>query len=266
VSVHPTAIVSPESELGSQVHIGPQAIVESGVVVGEGCRVEARAILKQGLRLGRAVKVFEGAVLGGEPQDLKYRPVESYVEIGDESVIREYATVHRSGQAGGVTRIGKRCFLMAYGHVAHDCEIGDEAIIASYVALAGHIRVGAKVFLSGGVVVHQFTQIGELAMVGGGSKINLDVPPFLTVDGVPGRAVGLNVVGLRRAGLGDEDLRVLKKAYRILYRSKLPREEALDQMEALPSPLARRLADFVRSSKRGICAGRRRAGLPPPPL
>ena len=108
---------------------------------------------------------------------------------------------------------------MAYGHVAHDCEIGDEAVIASYVALAGHIRVGAKAFISGGVVVHQFTQIGELAMVGGGSKINLDVPPFFTVDGVPGRAVGLNVVGLCRAGFGSEDIRALKEAYRILYRS-----------------------------------------------
>jgi UDP-N-acetylglucosamine acyltransferase len=203
------------------------------------------------------VKVFEGAVLGGEPQDLKYRPVESFAEVGDESVIREYATVHRSARAGGVTRMGQRCFLMAYGHVAHDCDIGDEAIIASYVALAGHIRVGAKAFISGGVVVHQFTRIGELAMVGGGSKINLDVPPFFTVDGVPGRAVGLNVVGLRRAGVGEDDLRALKSAYRILYRSKLQREEALRQMDALQNATVRRLAAFIRSSERGICGDRR---------
>jgi UDP-N-acetylglucosamine acyltransferase len=214
-------------------------------------------VLKRGLRLGRGVKVLEGAVLGGEPQDLKYRAVESFAEVGDECVIREYATVHRSARAGGVTRMGKRCFLMAYGHVAHDCDIGDEAIIASYVALAGHIQVGARAFISGGVVVHQFTRIGELAMVGGGSKINLDVPPFFTVDGVPGRAVGLNVVGLRRAGFGDEDLRALKQAYRILYRSKLRREEALREIERLQNDAAQRLVEFIRASERGICADRR---------
>ncbi|MGH9461379.1 MAG: acyl-ACP--UDP-N-acetylglucosamine O-acyltransferase [Vicinamibacteria bacterium] len=257
MSIDPTAIVSPESRIGPGAHIGPHVIIEPGVVVGEECRVEARVVLKRGLRLGRGVKVFEGAVLGGEPQDLKYRPVESFAEVGDASVIREYATVHRSARAGGVTRIGQRCFLMAYGHVAHDCDIGDEAIIASYVALAGHIRVGAKAFISGGVVVHQFTRIGELAMVGGGSKINLDVPPFFTVDGVPGRAVGLNVVGLRRAGIGDEDLRALKKAYRILYRSKLRREEALRSIELLQNDAAQRLVEFIRASERGICADRR---------
>ena len=255
--IDPTAMVNPQCELGPDVTIGPQVIIEPGVVVGAGCRIEARAVLKRGLRLGRSVRVFEGAVLGGEPQDLKYRPVESYAEVGDESVIREYATVHRSASAGGATRVGKRCFLMAYGHVAHDCEIGDEAIIASYVALAGHIRVGAKAFISGGVVVHQFTRIGELAMVGGGSKINLDVPPFFTVDGMPGRAVGLNVVGLRSAGFDAEDIRFLKKAYRILYRSRLPREEAMRQLGALPSAPVKRLVEFIRSSERGICADRR---------
>ena len=256
-AIDSTAMVSPECELGSGVRIGPQVIVEPGVVVGDGCSIAAGAILKRGLRLGREVRVFEGAVLGGEPQDLKYRAVESFAEVGDRCVIREYATVNRSAKEGGTTRIGSGCFLMAYGHVAHDCEIGEQAIVASHVALAGHIRVGAKAFISGGVVVHQFSCIGELAMVGGGSKITLDVPPFFTVDGVPGRAVGLNVVGLRSAGFSDEDISLLKEAYRILYRSKLRREEALTRMEALGAAPTNRLVEFIRSSERGICGDRR---------
>ena len=259
MSVHSTAIVSPDSEIGSRIEIGPHVIVEPGVVVGDGCWIGAHAVLKRGLRLGKDVRIFEGAVLGGEPQDLKYRPVESFAEVGDQTVIREYATVHRSGQEGGVTRLGRNCFLMAYGHVAHDCDIGDGAIVASYVALAGHIHVGAKAFISGCVVVHQFSRIGELAMVGGGSKINLDVPPFLTVDGVPGRAVGLNLIGLRRAGFSSDDVRVLKEAYRLLYRRNLPREEALRRIQGLGAEPSNRLAEFIRASKRGICGDRRRS-------
>ena len=258
MSIHPTAIVSSESELGSRIEIGPFCIIEPGVVLGEGCRVGARAVLKRGLRLGKGVRVFEGAVLGGEPQDLKYRPVESFAEVGDEAVIREFATVHRSGQEGGVTRLGRNCLLMAYGHVAHDCDIGDGAIIGSYVALAGHIHVGARAFISGGVVVHQFSRIGELAMVGGGTKINLDVPPFFTVDGVPGRAVGLNLVGLKRAGFSSDDIRALKDAYRLLYRSNLQREEALRRIQGLDAEPSKRLAEFIRASRRGICGDRRK--------
>jgi UDP-N-acetylglucosamine acyltransferase len=148
---------------------------------------------------------------------------------------------------------------MAYGHVAHDCEIGDQAVVASYVALAGHIRVGSRAFISGGVVIHQFSQIGEVAMIGGGSKINLDVPPFFTVDGVPGRAVGLNLVGLRRAGFTEDDIRSLKEAYRILYRSRLALERALERIESIGTPPTRRLVEFIRSSERGICRDRRSA-------
>ena len=156
MSVHSTAIVSPDSEIGSRIEIGPHVIVEPGVVVGDGCWIGAHAVLKRGLRLGKDVRIFEGAVLGGEPQDLKYRPVESFAEVGDQTVIREYATVHRSGQEGGVTRLGRNCFLMAYGHVAHDCDIGDGAIVASYVALAGHIQrrsEGVHLGLRGGASV-----------------------------------------------------------------------------------------------------------------
>jgi UDP-N-acetylglucosamine acyltransferase len=210
------------------------------------------------LRLGARVRVHEGAVLGGDPQDLKFSGEMSYAEVGDDSVIREFATIHRSANPEGTTRVGRRCFLMGYGHVAHDCDIGDEAIVASYAALAGHIRIGRRAFVSGGVVIHQFSRVGELSMIGGGSKVNLDVPPFFTVDGVPARAVGLNLIGLKRAGLGEEDVSALKRAYRLLYRSKLPLNEALSEIEGLSNAYAGRLVEFVRASERGICRDRMR--------
>jgi UDP-N-acetylglucosamine acyltransferase len=253
MSVDPTAKVSSEAELDSGIEIGPYAVVEPGVTLGDGCRIGAHAVLKKGLRLGKDVRVFEGAVLAGEPQDLKFRGATSFAEIGDGCVIREFATVHRSAFDEGVTRVGSNCMLMAYGHVAHDCDIGDHAVIASYAALAGHIHIEPRAFISGGVVIHQFTHIGELSMIGGGSKINLDVPPYFTVDGVPGRAIGLNTVGLKRAGLDGDEIRALKAAFRILYRSKLPLKDALERIEAIDTPHTHHLVDFIRASERGIC-------------
>jgi UDP-N-acetylglucosamine acyltransferase len=257
-SIHPTALVDSGARLAEDVRIGPYAVVESDVEVGAGSSVGAHAVLKSGLTLGRRVRVHEGAILGGDPQDLKFGGEASFAVVGDDSVIREFATIHRSARPGGTTRVGRGCFVMGYGHIAHDCDIGDEAIVASYAALAGHIHIGARAFVSGGVVIHQFSRVGELAMIGGGSKVNLDVPPFFTVDGVPARAVGLNLVGLKRAGLGDEDLRALKRAYRLLYRSKLSSKAALTEIERLSNSYASRLVEFVRSSERGICRDRAR--------
>lgn len=257
MSVDSMARVSPDSDIASDVDIGPYAVIEAGVRLSGGCRIGAHAVVKKGTRVGARVRVLESAVLGGDPQDLKFADAESFVEIGEDSIIREFATVHRSSIPGGTTRLGRGCYLMAYGHVAHDCEIGERAIIANFTALAGHVTIGPGAFLSGGVVVHQFCRIGELAMVGGGSKITVDVPPFLTADGVPARVVGLNLVGLRRAGVTGEGVPGLKKAYRILYRSRLPREEALRRIEDIGSPETHLLASFIRESERGICRERR---------
>jgi UDP-N-acetylglucosamine acyltransferase len=256
--IHETALVDRGALLDDDVEIGALSIVESGVEIRSGCRIGAHVVLKRGLKLGHRVRVHEGAVLGGPPQDLKYDGADSYAEVGDDCVIREFATIHRSATPEGTTRVGVRCYLMGYGHVAHDCEVGDEVIIASYAALAGHIRIGRRAFVSGGVVVHQFSRIGELAMIGGGSKVNLDVPPFLTVDGVPARAVGLNLVGLKRGGVGEDDVRALKHAYRLLYRSKLSLQSAIREIEALGNDFASRLAAFVTESERGICRSRAR--------
>lgn len=256
--IHQTALVDGRARIDSDVEIGPFAVVEGDVEIGSSCHIGAHAVLKNGLRLGRRVQVYEGAVLGGDPQDLKYQGGRSYAVVEDDCIIREFSTIHKSTRPEGVTRVGRGSFLMGYGHVAHDCDIGEEVIVASYAALAGHIHIGRRAFVSGGSVIHQFSRIGELSMIGGGSKVNLDVPPFFTVDGVPARAVGLNLVGLKRAGVAEPDVRVLKRAYRLLYRSKLRAEEAVREIEGLSNDYARMLAEFVRGSERGICRDRAR--------
>ncbi len=258
MTIHPTALVSSKARIAADVAIGPFTVIEDDVEVGAGSCIDSHVVLKSGLRLGERVSVHEGAVLAGPPQDMKYRGGRSYAVVGDDSVIREFATVHRSVHDNGTTRVGRGCFVMGYGHIAHDCDIADGAIIASYAALAGHIHVGRSAFISGGVAIHQFSRIGELAMVGGGSKVNLDVPPFMTVDGNPARAVGLNQVGLRRDGASDEDLRALKLAYRMLYREKRSLSEALQLLERLGNDSVGALVAFIRASERGVCRARAR--------
>ena len=256
MAIHPTAIIDNGARLGENVTIGPYAVVEADVEIGEGTAVGAHAVLKTGLRLGKNVTVNEAAVLGGLPQDLKFSGARSYAVVEDGATIRGFATIHRSAQEDGVTRIGRNCFIMSYGHVAHDCDIGEDVIIASSTTLGGHIRVGPKAFISGGVVIHQFTRVGELAMVGGGSKVNLDVPPFVTVDGVPARVIGLNTVGLRRAGVAAEEIKTLKGAYRALFREKRSLEQALSELDGLEGELAAKMATFFRGSERGVCPAR----------
>jgi UDP-N-acetylglucosamine acyltransferase len=203
--------------------------------------------------MGPSNIVYEGAVVGGEPQDVGYAGAESRLIIGARNRIREGVTIHRATEAGGETVIGSDCFLMAYAHVAHDCRVGDRVIIANNVALAGHIEIADRAFISGGVVVHQFCRIGRLAMVGGNSKIVQDCLPFVITDGNPGRARGLNLVGLRRAGFKSKDIQNLKQAYRVLLRSGLKLEAALSEMSAINDPAVDYLASFIRASKRGFC-------------
>jgi UDP-N-acetylglucosamine acyltransferase len=252
MSVHPSAVVSPTARLGRDVAIGPFAVVEQDVSVGDGCEIRAHAVVKRFTILGARNRVHEGAVLGGEPQDVAFGGQPTSLVIGDRNQIREGVTIHRSTRPGGRTVVGSDCFLMAYVHVAHDNRIGDSAILANNVMLAGHVEIGERAFLGGGAGVHQFCRVGRLAMVGGNAKVVQDCLPFVITDGHPARASGLNVVGLRRAGFTAGQLRTLHEAYRLLLRAGLPLEEALERLAALADPLGDELAAFVRSSTRGI--------------
>jgi UDP-N-acetylglucosamine acyltransferase len=252
MSVHPSAVVSPQARLGRNVELGPHVVVEDDTTLGDGTLVRAHAVIRRFTTLGAGNRVHEGAVLGGEPQDVSFTDQQTRLVIGDRNVIREGVTIHRSTRADGATLVGSDCFLMAYVHVAHDDRIGDRAILANNVALAGHVEVGERAFLSGGVVVHQFCRVGRLAMVGGNAKVVQDCLPFVISDGHPARARGLNVVGLRRAGVTASQLRTLHEAYRLLLRSGLHLEPALERLAALASPLVDELVAFVRSSRRGF--------------
>jgi len=257
MAVHATAIVSPEARLGRDVSIGPYAVIEGGTVIGEGCEIRAHAVVKRHTTLGALNRVHEGAVLGGEPQDLSFRDRETGLLIGDRNVIREGVTIHRSTKEGGATVVGSDCFLMAYVHVAHDNRIADRAILGNNVMLAGHVELGERAFLGGGAGVHQFCRVGRLAMVGGNAKVVQDCLPFVITDGHPARARGLNVVGLRRAGVAAPQMSTLREAYRLLARSGLCLETALEKMACLQDPLVEEMIGFVRSSKRGFAHARR---------
>ncbi len=252
MSVHATAIVSPGARLGPRVGVGPFAVIEDCAVVGDDCEIRAHAVIRSHAVLGRANNVHEGAVVGGEPQDLSFQGGETGVVIGERNTIREGVTIHRSTRPGGATVVGSDCFLMAYAHIAHDDRLGDHVILANNVALAGHVEVADRAFLSGGVVVHQFCRVGRLAMVGGNSKVVQDCLPFVITDGHPARARGLNVVGLRRANVPASQVRALKEAFRLLLVSGLHRDDALLRMTALADPLVDEMVAFVRGSKRGF--------------
>lgn len=253
MTIHPTAIVEEGARLGRDVRIGPYAVIESDTRLGDRTEIRAHATVKRFTSLGADNVVHEGAIIGGEPQDTGFTGAESFLRIGSRNRIREGATIHRGTEAGSATVIGSDCFIMAYAHVAHNCSLGDRVILANNVALAGHIEIEDRAFISGGVVVHQFCRIGRLAMIGGNSKIVQDCLPFVTTDGVPGRASGLNLVGLKRAGFKSSEIRDLKQAYRTLLRSGLSLEDALSNLEPAADPLVSHLVNFARASKRGFC-------------
>jgi UDP-N-acetylglucosamine acyltransferase len=258
--VHPTAVVHPRAELARGVRVGPYAVVEEDVFIGEGCEIGAHAVVKRFTTLGRGNRVAEHATLGGEPQDVKFRGERSALVVGDDNLIREYATLHRASGEGRETRVGSRNFLMVGTHVAHNCVVGDDNVFANGAALAGHVLVEDHVFLASNVGAHQFTRFGRFAMVGGKSKIVQDVLPFFTIDGNPPRVRGLNTVGLRRGGFVPDTRRRLKLAYRLLFRSRLPLAEALAELERTEDEHVQHLALFIRASRRGFSREERRGG------
>ncbi len=257
MSVHPTASVHPKAELGERVYIGPYAVIGEHASIGAGTSVGPHVVLEGWITLGEACEIGAGAVLGGAPQDLKYRGQRSFLRIGDHTRIGEYVTIHRSAEEDGVTVVGAHNFLMAYTHVAHDCKLGDHVVMVNYAGLSGHVEVEDRAFISGHNAVHQFVRIGYLAFVSGSSRVVKDIPPFMLAEGNPTRIRGLNVVGMRRAALEPTARAELHRAFRLLYRSSLNTSQGIQRIrqEGLTSGEVQRLVTFIEGSKRGICAG-----------
>lgn len=257
--IHPTAVVSSTAHVGQGVEIGPLCIVEDDVVLGDGCRLEGRVTIKRATQLGPENYVAEGAVLGGLPQHLHCPPRPGRVVIGARNTIREHVTIHRAMEEQAATVIGDGNLLMVNVHIAHDCVVGNQTIMANNVMLAGHVVVQDRAYLSGAVAVHQRCRVGSLAMVGGAARILKDVPPFVTLDGGSGGVVGLNLIGLRRAGFSDADIAQLKAAYRVIYRSGLTWEEVLRRLhgEFTSGPAARMVEFLTAASSRGVAIERR---------
>ncbi len=254
VRIDPTAIVAPDAQLGMDVEIGPGVIIGPCVTVGDGAVIGPRAILERNVRLGARCKVGVGSIIGGNPQDLKFKGEETWVEVGDDTVIREYTTVNRGTTQSYKTTIGSGCLLMSYVHMGHDCHIGNGVILSNLVQLAGHVHIGDKATLGGMTGVHQFVSIGAYAFIGGFSKIAKDVPPYLKVDGNPARPFGLNVIGLRRQGFTPESLDALKLAYKHFFRSSYNISQAIARAAAeLPdTPEVKRFVEFIATSERGV--------------
>ncbi|MBR5710318.1 MAG: acyl-ACP--UDP-N-acetylglucosamine O-acyltransferase [Thermoguttaceae bacterium] len=262
MNIHPTAIVDPSAKIAEDVIIGPFCVIESDTVIESGCEIAARVSIKSGVYMGANCKVFENAVIGGIGQHVCPPGPPGKVRIGSNNTFREFCTVHRSIKEDGFTEIGDGNYFMANAHIAHDCVIGNNNIVANNVMFGGHVHVGNRAFVSGGVAVHQFCSIGSYAMVGGQSHITKDVPPFVTVDGLTSRVVGINRVGLRRSGFTSAQIARFKDAYNVVYRQGLSWKETLETLrtqfnqgeEAL-------LYEMLSVSTRGIVQARTQPSL-----
>lgn len=252
--IHPTAIVDPTAQLGTGNQIGPYAIVEADVEIGDNNRIAAHAVLKRGTRMANSNQICEHAVIGGVPQDLKFtdHSVLTHVQLGNENVLREYVTINRASKPGMATVLGNGNFLMTTAHIGHDCHIGNNNTIVVSAGLAGHVTVEDRTFISGGVMIHQFCHIGSYAMLGGNAKITQDCLPYMITDGNPATVRGLNLVGLKRAGLTSEEIRSLKEAFRILFLREKDLDVNLQALEHMTDPRIAHLVGFIKRAKRSF--------------
>ncbi len=253
--IHKTAIVHPEARIGEGVTIGPYSIIGPRVEIGAGTWIGPHVVIQGPARIGRRNRIFPFASLGGEPQDKKYQGEESWLWVGDDNVIREYCTFNRgTALGGGVTRVGNHNWIMAYVHIAHDCQVGDHTVFANGASLAGHVQVEDYAVLGGFTLVSQFCTLGAHCFCAMGSAINKDVPPYVLVAGHMARPVGINSEGLRRRGFAPATIDCLRRAFRLLYRAGLRQQEALALLEGLAAecPEVGALAAFVRRSRQGI--------------
>ncbi|MBQ6004990.1 MAG: acyl-ACP--UDP-N-acetylglucosamine O-acyltransferase [Selenomonadaceae bacterium] len=257
--IHPNAVVSPKAIIGENVTIGPFCVIADDVEIGDGSVIGPHAVIEQWTSIGKECRIYQFASVGAAPQDLKFKGERSFTVIGDRTTIREGATVHRATGEGNETRIGNDCLLMAYIHVAHNCTLGNHVIMSNLASCAGHAIVEDRVVIGGMAGVHQFVKIGRNAMVGGMSKLVQDVVPYTIVDGHPAKVVGLNNVGISRAGIPLESRRLIKKAYKILYRSglSLPEAIAVIEQEVDSCEEVEHFLRFLRNAERGICRERR---------
>lgn len=267
--IHQTAIIHPQAKVDPTVEVGPFSIIGKDVTIGKKTKISSHVVIEGNTKIGEENRIFPGAVIGSEPQDLKYKGAASLTKIGDRNTIREYVTINRATGEDEATIVGDNNLLMAYVHVAHNCEIENNVVIANAVNMAGHVRIESRATIGGVCGIHQFVHIGQLAMIAGCSRIVNDVPPYMLVEGTPSRVRVLNQLGLKRAGLTSEESQTLKKAFRILYRSGLSLEPALEQVKLLPeNPYLHHLYEFMKQSsepgRRGLTPGRfeKKLGLP----
>ena len=258
--IDPSARIAPTARVDPEAHIGPAAVVGEYCVIERDVRIGAHSILepyvfvKRWTTLGDHNEISAGTALGTDPLDKGFTGERSYLRIGNRNKVREHYTISRGTQPESLTEIGDGNYIMTSGHIAHNCKIGNNTVIASCALVAGYVEVEDQAFISGGVVIHQYSRIGRLAMIGGNSRVNLDVPPFFMYSDFNVAAKGLNLIGLRRAGFANEEIAALKAAYKLLYRSNLKLEDALRRIESeIATEPARHLVAFIRGSKRGIC-------------
>lgn len=254
--IHPTAIISPGSEIEDDVFIGPYSLIGEGVHIKKGSRLISNVILEGKTEIGEDCVIYPFTSIGLPPQDLKYKGEKTGVRIGKHNIIREYITIHRASIGGdGITTIGDNNFLMAYVHIAHDCKIGNFVTMANVATLGGHVLIEDYAFIGGLVAIHQFTRIGTYAMAGGFSGVNQDIAPYMITSGTPAKLFGLNAIGLKRHGFPDSTINDLKKAYKILFRDKRTLKDAIKKIqEDLPyTDEMKHLIEFIQENKRGIC-------------
>jgi UDP-N-acetylglucosamine acyltransferase len=254
--IHPTAIIDSKAEISEGVEIGPYSVIEKNVLIGEGTKIGPHVVIREGTYIGKQCQISQFASIGEAPQSIGYKGEKTSLQIGDHNIIREFVTLHRGTiKGGGKTVIGNENFLMAYSHVAHDCQIGNQVVMANGATLAGHILIEDFAIIGGLSAIHQFCRVGTYAIIGGITGVLMDIPPYTKAQGDRAKLFGLNTIGLKRANFSEETLKALKKAYRIIFRSSLTLEKAMKRVvedEISQTPEVQHFLQFIQCSKRGI--------------
>lgn len=254
--IHPTAVIEPGAQLGSEVRVGPYAVIGPHVVLANNVDVGAHAVIEGHTSIGAGSVISSFSAIGQPPQDIHYHDEPTRVEIGQHCAIREFVSIHRgTANGGGITRVGDHCMIMAYSHVAHDCQVGNHVIMANGATLAGHVQLHDNCVIGGLTAIHQFARVGCYSFIGGASAISMDVVPYVSAAGNRASVSGVNVVGLSRKGFSDERIKAIREAYRLIFRANLRLEQAREEIDrmAADNPDIQVLQSFLHSSKRGIC-------------